>query len=126
MAGGDMRMRPRIEVGIDAQTDRRLQADSLGDHRYTMKFRARLDVDHQDLRLERSLDFLVRLTHARKNDLARVRARANTTHQLADGNDIEARAEIAEQLENAQVRKRLHRKTNQAVGAFEGLAQNAV
>ena len=40
-----------------------------------MQFRARLDVDHQDVGLERRLDFLVGLAHARKNDLAADRRR---------------------------------------------------
>ena len=60
-----------------------------------------------------------------KHDLARVRADPQASHQLADRDDIEARAHRREQFQDAQVRERLHRVADQMIGAGEGLVENA-
>ena len=89
MTGGNMRMRPRVEVRIHPQADRRTPLHSAGDLCHAMKFRARLDIDHQDTGFQRRRDLLVGLADAGENNLARVRADPQTAHQLADRNDIE-------------------------------------
>ena len=125
MAGGNMRMRPRIEIGINTQADRRAMLHAARDLGHAMQFRTRLDVDHEDAGFERGGDLLVGLADAGEHDLARVRADPQASHQLADGDDVEARAHRREQFQDAQVGERLHRVADQMIGAGEGLVENA-
>src|SRR5580704_5659195 len=124
MAGGDVRMRAWIEIRIHAQADRRAMLHAARDFCNAMQFRARLDIDHQDARFQRGLDLLVGLADAGEDNLARVRTDSKASHQLADRHDIEARAHRIEQFKDAQIRERLHRVTDQMIGAGEGLVEN--
>src|SRR6516165_7405071 len=87
-----------------------------------MQFGARFQVDHQDIGVQRRFDLAVSLTHPGKDDLARVGARLQTSHQLAGRNDIEPSAEVAEKPQYAEVRQRLHRKADNRIATFERIA----
>src|SRR6185437_7325607 len=101
MTGRDVRMRSRVEIGIDAQADRRLNPEPLRDRGDAAQLGTRLDVDHQDIGFERSFDLVVGLADARKDDLAWIGARLETSHPLAGRNYIAAGAQIGEKLEHA-------------------------
>ncbi len=118
-------MGSRIEVRIHAQADRRAAAQSSGDLGDAMQLGARLDVDHQDAGFERGGDFLVGLAYPGKHDLARVGADLEASHKLADRYDVEAGPHRGEQLQDAQVRQRLHRVADQVVGAGERFVEDA-
>src|SRR5882762_9570690 len=105
MTGGNVRMGSWVEVGVDAEAHRRLTRDPARNFAYAMEFRARLDVDHEDFRLERGFDLLIGLAYAGKDDLPRIAARPQTAHQLANGYDIEASPHIDVEFEHAQVRQ---------------------
>ncbi len=51
-------MRPRVHVGIHPQRNPRPCIQSPGTLIYSFKFLSRLDIEHQDLRPERILDFV--------------------------------------------------------------------
>ncbi len=96
MAGGNVRMRTRIEIGIYAQTDRRAMLHAARDLCHAMQFGARLDVDHQDAGFERCRDLFIGLTDAGENNLARIGPDPQASHQLADRDDIETRTHRGE------------------------------
>ncbi len=117
-------MRARIEIGIHAQADRRAMLHPARDLRDAMQLRPRLDVDHQDAGFQCGFDLLVGLADAREDDLARVGADSQASHQLADRHDVEAGAHRVEQFQDAEIRERLHRVADQMIGAGEGLVEN--
>ncbi len=126
MAGGNMRMRPRIEIGIHAQADRRAMLHAARDLGHAMQFRARLDVDHQDAGFERRLRSPRRSCRRRRTRSCAGSAPIRRHRISSPTETISKPAPIdAEQLQDAQVGERLHRVADQMVGAGEGLVENA-
>ena len=89
-----------------------------------VQFGARFDVEHQDAGVQRRPNFLVALADSGEHDLFGVGPRPQTAHQLAHRHDVEARAHRTEQLQDAQIRERLHGITNQVIGAGESFVKN--
>src|SRR5436190_24184064 len=69
-AGGDVRVSLRVDVGIDAQRDRRTLAEAAGDGGDTRELGFRLDVEAGDAALQRKLDLVLALADARKERLS--------------------------------------------------------
>ncbi len=113
-----------IEVGIDSQTDRRLELSGACDFGDAGKFGTRFDIEHQDAGVQRRANFLVGFADPGEHDLFGIRSGPQTAHQLAHRHDVESRAHRTEQLQDAQVRQRLHGVANQMIGAGEGFVKN--
>ena len=102
-AGGNIRMGLRIDIGIDAQTDRRFFADAGGDFVERGQFLVGLDVEHQDAGVERILDFVLLFADAGKNDFLGIAAGFERAEQLAAGDDIETAALFGEARSSARL-----------------------
>ncbi len=74
-----------------------------------LEFRRAFDVEAADVQLQREVDFGAGFADAGKNDVARVAAGANDALEFAAGNDVEAGAERAEQLQHSEVAVGFHR-----------------
>ena len=64
-----------IDIGIDAHRDRRHLANVAGDLRRDFQLLPRLDIEGQDMRLDRKAYLVICFTDAGKNDLGRRNAR---------------------------------------------------
>ena len=62
---------------------------------------------------EREAHFVARLAHAGKDHFARITAGRNDALKLATGDDVKARAQLAQQTEDGEVGIRFHRITDQ-------------
>src|SRR6266550_5225 len=108
-SGGDVRMRPGIDVGIYPKANGCDAPHPMRDGSKQRKLGRRFDVEAEDVRRERSLHFGFGLANARKYDMARVAAGRNDARQFACGHDVETAAEPRENVENTEVGIRLHR-----------------
>src|SRR6476646_3887177 len=91
-AGGNVRMGTRVDIGIDAQRDRRAPTQA---PRHTLDARELglgFNVDTAHALLQRELDLGFALAHAREKRPARLAAGGEHTHELAARDDVEARA----------------------------------
>jgi hypothetical protein len=117
--GGDVAVRLGIDVGVDAHGEGRANAERAADTVEQPKLGLALDVEHQDARLESCPQLVFALADAREDDLAQVAARGAHPLQLADRDDVEARALTGEQPEYGQRRAGLDRIADQGGGARE-------
>ena len=104
-----------VDVGIDAQRDRRDLADRGGHAGDRVELGLALDVEHQDAGLQPGPDLLVGLAHAGEHGLVRRTAGQADAVQLAGRDDVEPAAVLGHHLEDAQVRVGLHRVAHQGV-----------
>ena len=91
-----------VDVGIDAQRDRRTLAQAAGDVVERLQFGGRFDVEAEDAGSQRGAHFLARLADAREHDLGRIAAGRQHAGQFAAGDDVEAGAEAGEDVEDAR------------------------
>lgn len=114
-------VRLRVDVGVQPECDRGDTSEFGGHRRDRVEFPFALDVEHQDLRLERCADLIIRLADAGEHDFRRIGAGLLHAVQLAAGDDVEAAAGLAEQLEDAEIRVGLHRVADDRIGFGEGV-----
>ena len=81
--GGNVGVRFGVHVGVDAQADRRAQAQRGGHLAQHVQLGLALDVEAADARLQRLPHFGARLADARKNHLGRIPAGGQHALQLA-------------------------------------------
>ena len=93
----------RVDVGIDAQADRRSLAALAGDFVQALQFGGGFDVEAEDAGVERLLHFGGGLADAREHDLLRIGTGGQHALQFAAGDDVEAGAHAGEQIEDGQV-----------------------
>src|SRR5579884_2383638 len=118
-AGGDVRVRLRVDVGIHPQRHGRAHAEARGDALDGLELLGRLDVEHQDALLERVGDLLGGLADAREHDAPRVGSGAQRLPELAARHDVEAGARAREEVEDREVVVRLHREADEVRRAGE-------
>src|SRR4026209_648896 len=88
-AGGNVGLGTRVDVGIDAQRDRRAPAKAA---RYLVnagELGLGFNVDTADALLQRELDLGFALAHTREKRLARVAAGGEHARELSAGDDVE-------------------------------------
>src|SRR6266480_3060789 len=113
-----------IDVGIDAQADRRLFADAGGDFVQRKQLFLRFDVEHQYAGMESVFDFLLFLADPRKDNFFRVGADFQRAEKLAARHDVKAAAFLREAAQQREVGIGLHRKTDDMASLGEGLIEN--
>ena len=125
-AGRDLAMRSGVDVGIDADRNRRLhpfRQGHLGERRH---LRLALDVEAQDAGVEARGHLGARLADAREDDaLARHPGGARAA-QLALRDDVHAGAEAREGLQHRLVGIRLDGVADERLAADESLGEDAV
>jgi hypothetical protein len=82
-AGRDVRVRPRIDVRVHPERDRRADAHAASHDRDPGELARALDVEHAHARLERERDLVVALADAAEDDLARIAPRLHDAVELA-------------------------------------------
>ena len=98
-----LRVRLRVDVGVQTQGDAGHAVHRLGDGRDGVEFGLRLDVEHQDVGFEGRANFGVGLADAGEDHAARLLPRLLDAVQLAAGNDVKAAPLLAQQAEDRQV-----------------------
>src|SRR5439155_2246953 len=82
-SGRDVRMRTRVDVGIDAQRDRRAPTEAARDARDALELRFGLDVDAADPAGEREFDLRLGLADPGKERLAGIATRGEHARELS-------------------------------------------
>lgn len=111
--GRDVRMRPRIDVGVHAKAHRRNSSGAGRDRRQSVEFGRGLDVEAKDAGGQRRFHFGFRFSDSRKHNPSRIAASSDDPLQFAARNDVETTAEACVQIQHGQRRIRFHRVANQ-------------
>ena len=114
----------RVDVGIYADRDRRPLA-RLARRRARCGSSSPADSTLKHRMPARSAwrDLVRRLADAGEHHLAGIAAGGDHARELAAGNDVEARPEPREHVEDGEVRVRLHRVADEVIAAGEGSAE---
>ncbi len=102
-SGGDVGVRLRIDIRVDAERDRRRRTVRLGHLVDAREFGCRLDVEALDVGLERLLDLGAGLAHTGEHHLARVSPGREHACQFSARDDVETRAQFRENAQNSQI-----------------------
>ena len=86
----------RVDVGINAQADRRILAALPGNVVQAFEFRNRFDIEAENASIQRLLHFRSGLADTGKNDFLRVSPGGQHALQFATGNDVETGAQSGE------------------------------
>ena len=126
LAGPGVGMRFGRNVGIDADPDVRglLALPGHGDH--DIELRGRLDVEEPDARADRVFQLGRGLADTRKDDGIGLEPGRERAAQLPHRDDVGARAQLLEYLEDAEVAVRLHRVADAVRDVTQGVVQGVV
>jgi hypothetical protein len=118
-SGGNVRVRLRVDVRIDADADRR--AHLLGQRHLVehVELGFALDVEAGDAGGEGLTHLGARLADAREDDLPRIRAHGQHARQLTARDDVETAAGLGEHAQHAERGVGLHRVADQRLAALE-------
>ena len=122
----DLGVRVRVDVGIDADRDRGLHAQTTGDVVDAGHLGLALDVECENAVLQRELDLLARLADAREDAPLHVRPGGEHAAQFAAAHEVERRAEVREVPQDRQRRVRLHRVADLEIETGQALRQTRV
>ena len=112
-AGGNVGVRAGIDIRIDAQAHRRGAAERSRHRRQPPQFARRFDVEAQDAGGQRLAHLGLGLAHPGEDHFARIAPGRDHPLQLAARHDVEAAAETREQIEDREIRVRLHGIANE-------------
>ena len=93
----------RVDVGINAQADRRILCALSGNIVQAFEFRNRFDVEAENASIQRLFHFRSGLPDTGKNDFLRVSPGGQHALQLATGNDVKTGTQSGEQIEDGEV-----------------------
>jgi hypothetical protein len=96
-------VRAGVDVGIDAQADRRGLAKLAGDGVQAFKFGGRFDVEAQDAGVQRQFHFSGGLADTRENDALRIGAGGQDALEFAGRDNVEAGAAARQDVEHGEV-----------------------
>ncbi len=111
--GGDLVVGARVDVRVDAQRDRRAQAEPARHLVQRGELGLALDVDLPDPALERDAHLVPRLAHAGEDDALPRHPRGAGPRVLAGADHVHAGAEIRQDPQHREVRVRLDREADQ-------------
>ena len=124
-SGGDLGVRARVDVRIDAKGEARDASARRGDLRERLQLRLGFDVEAENILLERQRHFGAGLADAGKNDLVRGHAGGAGAAQLALGDDVHPGAQARQGGEHRLIGIGLHRVAHQRRAIGEGGAEDA-
>ena len=113
-------MRFGIDIGIDANADRRPLARLSRHGIEVIELACRFDVEAMDAQFEPTVHFRDGLSDAGKNDLAGVAAGRDDSRELAAGYDVEAASQTRQQVQQREVGVGFHRVTHEVWRIAEG------
>ena len=115
----------RVDVGIDAQRDRRPFAEFAGDRVQVLEFGGGFDVEAADAGLQGLAHLGAGLADAGEHDLVGTSAGGEHAREFAARDDVEAGAEAREHRQDAEVRVGLHRIAHQRAATGQRLLPGA-
>ena len=124
-AGGDIGMRARIHIRIDAQAHRRHAAQGAGNVVQPLEFGVGFDVEAMNPGRKRCAHLGLGLAHTRKHDLRGFTTGTQHALELAARNNVEAAAQAREQVEHRKVGVGLDGVAHQVVAATERRIEGA-
>src|SRR6266704_3196624 len=119
-------MRGWIDVGIDANSNRRAQIFRARDAIDVFQLRFALNVETVHALIERVFDFLTRFAYAGEGAPGGIAARGEDAMKFAAGYDVEAGSRVTEQLEDRPIRVRFDSVTNQMIQRGERSIESCV
>ncbi len=122
---GDVGVRARVDVGIDAQGHRRAPSHRAGDRIEALELRLALHVEAADAGGEGRADLLLALADPGEDDALGPAAGGQHAREFAARDDVEAGTEPREDAEDGEVGVRLDRVADEMVGAREGVVEGA-
>ncbi len=122
---GDIAMGTGVHVGIDPQGNRRTLAHVGGNVRDTPEFGRGFHIEAEDSGVEGGADFDAGLADAGKNDFAGIAARTQHPLQLTARDNIEARAHLRKNPQDAEIAVGLDRITDLGI-VTEGSAEGVI
>src|SRR5207247_11131890 len=99
----DVRVRARVDLGIDAQRDRRYPIPAGCDGGELLQLLFALAVELEDARFPRRLHLVPPLADTGKDDLRRVASRVQGAEELSARHDVEAETVARKQQEQRQL-----------------------
>ena len=114
-AGGDELVCLGIDIRIHTNGDRRLHAKRTGDFVDALEFALALDIEGVNSLAERVGDFLAGLADTGKSAAVSSCSGFENAEQLAARDDVESRTKPSEDLEDGEVRIRLHREADEVI-----------
>ena len=93
-AGGDFRVRVRLDVRVHARGDGRDFFQARGNAVDALQFRLALGVERVNVLPQRKFNFVLGFANAREDAPARVAARRDDALQFAAADDVEAGAQV--------------------------------
>ena len=123
---GDFFMRARINIRVHPQRNRRGHPKTDTDLGQGAQFRLGFDVELPDTLCQGQSHFLACLSHPGKHDAAAGHARRPGTAVFPARHHIHARAQIAQRLEDCDIRQRFDRETHQMRQRRQRLGEQAV
>jgi len=124
--GGDVGMGAGIHVWIDPQGNRRLHAQFGGDLLQTLQLVGGLDVEAVHTDFQRAAHVVASLADAGEDDAARLAAGGEHALQFTARDDVEARAETCQHVQDTEVRVGLDGEADQVRHAFQRIGVSPV
>jgi hypothetical protein len=125
-AGGDVRMRTGVDVGVDAHGHARAHSVCPGGAIDPLELSSGFGVDRLQTKLHGSIDLVGRLPHAGKDDIRRIETGPHGEIDLADGVRVDGTSELAQQPDDGERRIRFQRVMNPMWMARERRVQRLV
>ncbi len=127
LAGRDLVVGLRVDVGVHAEGDARVTPARLRHRAQCAKLWLGLHVEGEDAGVEREGHLLLGLADAGEGDALGRHVHGKGAAKLALGDDIHAGAELGERRQHAEIRVGLNRVTDERVGVRgKGLGEHPV
>ena len=126
LAGRDLGVGLRVDVGIDAHRDAGGATLARGDRRQQFQLGFGFDVDAENVFVERKREFVRGLADAGEHDLLRRDAGGPRALEFAAGHHVGAGAELGKRLDHRLVGIRLHGVADERLHVGEGLGEDLV
>ena len=126
LAGRDLRMGARIDIGIDADRDRRDAAHALRDRAQRLELGQGFDIDLMHVMGEGEFQFALGLADAGEDDAAAGNAGGKGAAELAFRDDIGAGAELAQERDHGEIWIGFHRIADRRAEIAEAAGEFAI